>query len=259
MSYGRAKKASGGGTKVVKDNAERWLLTYADLITLLFVLFVVLYALSNRDLIKTVVLARSLNKAFSTEVLPSAITDLTESAASSGDNLMEKLQDDNAGSIDDRKLATIIDSITVQAGTHEEINTSYSSEGLVISVQGSLLFPSGRAELRPEADQTLGGLAKLLVSLPYDIRVEGHTDDIAPNSQIYENNMQLSIGRAYAVWRFLSTNGLGKERLSAAGFGDTRPREANSSAAKRALNRRVDIVILTQQVKRDLPPPRLGR
>lgn len=245
--------------KVVKDNAERWLLTYADMITLLMLFFIVLYALSTQDARKYTIIAKSLNKAFAVEVLTSAITPITEAETAAGAKLLEQIQAEQAGSLQDKQLATIVDQIVVDAGTYEQVTTSYSSEGVVISILGSLLFQSGKAELRPEGQQTLGGISTLLAKMPYDVRVEGHTDDLAPNSVLYRNNLELSLARSYSVALFLGSSGIPKEKLSAAGFGETRPRAANDTAEHRALNRRIDIVVLSHQVKLTQPPVRQGR
>lgn len=249
--HAKPKKA-----KTVKENGERWLLTYADMITLLMLFFIVLYSLSSQSPRKFTLIAKSLNHAFAVDVKNTTLARVTQEEATAGEGLLEKLRNDQGGELADKQLANIIDQIAIDTGAVDQISTSYTSEGVVISVLGSLLFQSGKAELRAESKQTLGSVTKLLAQLPYNVRVEGHTDDIPPTNSIYKNNLGLSVARGTSVAEFLQDNGISSSRLSAAGYADSRPKKANDSPASRAANRRVDIVVLTKEAQRDILPRR---
>jgi len=122
---------------------------------------------------------------------------------------------------------------------------SIVNEGIRIRLKGSMLWPSGTAELRPEAMPSLDEVIQLLHRMPNRIRVEGHTDDIPLRSSRFASNLELSQARAEAVARYLIEAGhIPAERISVVGYGDSRPIVPNDTAEHRSLNRRADIVVL---------------
>jgi chemotaxis protein MotB len=228
------------------ENEERWLLTYSDMITLLMVLFVVLYAESKVDIVKFNALAESLSSAFSmpgvqaqegqgghslsptdATLTPPPGTGLSPKASSKRDPFMEKARS---------TLATEIKTGTIRMNTE--------ARGIVLALAGDTFFKPASAELGEGAISTLSKVAELLRGLPNPIAVEGHTDNTAmARGGPYESNLMLSAARAVSVTEALELLDVPKERLSATGFGDTKPLQPNDTPEGRAYNRRVEILI----------------
>jgi chemotaxis protein MotB len=162
---------------------ERWLITYADMITLLMVFFIVLYSMSQTDAAKFKSMAESLSKAFNTEVFtndaPVSIADTPVGQIAPAINPADSMGTPTFAQVS----ASINDYATVN-GIGGEIEVIESKEGVVIRLSGAVLFPSGRAALRPEAIVVLRRIAASLAGLPNGIRVEGHTDDRPPCRQL---------------------------------------------------------------------------
>lgn len=218
-------------------NQDRWLLTYADLITLLLVFFVVMYSISKADEKKWAKISASLHKAFNVVVLEGE--DKTALGGESGPPAADSVMEDFIGLRSDMlKLAE-------QLGVQNMVNVSLQKDGIAISLSGSLLFDSGRADLRSESTKVLDVIGERLRGIPNEIRVEGHTDDIPVDSDLYPTNWELSSARATTVTRYLAEIGrISPQRLSAQGYGEYRPVTDNKSRENRALNRRVNIVIV---------------
>ncbi|BDG08076.1 OmpA/MotB family protein [Anaeromyxobacter paludicola] len=119
-----------------------------------------------------------------------------------------------------------------------------AADRLVIRMKSAILFDPGQAKLTPAAEEVLGGLVAVLSKVPSPLRVEGHTDDVPIQSARFPSNWELSTARAISVVEYLEDQGVAKERLSASGFGEFHPIIANDSAEHRALNRRVEIVVI---------------
>lgn len=219
-------------------NNERWLLTYADLITLLLVFFVILYSISKADEKKFARISAALQHAFSVNVLQGS-----DPTAVGGEN---GPLDAGTSILDEYAAMRLeIQNIANQMGLQRDITVNLRKDGLAISVSGSLLFDSGRADLRPESMAALDKLAEELRRLPNDIRVEGHTDNVPVNSDLFPTNWELSAARATAVTRYLSElDGIPPRRLSAQGYGEFRPVAGNDTRDNRARNRRVELLIV---------------
>jgi chemotaxis protein MotB len=235
--------------EVVKENSERWLLTYADLITLLLAFFVIMYAISNTDVVKYVNLRGSLQNAFNVGVLAG---EQNQSITSAG-------QISSPGAIPivaSPQLQSVqaqIDSLESQDGRFEQVVESVGQrpEGVYLRLAGSTTFVSGSADLTPEGMAALTQLTEIIrttTNASNDIRVEGHTDDIPPGSDRFPTNWELSTARAVSVVRFLENAGMAPDRLGAFGYSDTRPLQLNNSEPNRRENRRVELVILQPAV-----------
>jgi chemotaxis protein MotB len=237
------------------ENAERWLLTYADLITLLMVFFVVLYSMSSADSSKWKQISAALQQAFNVDVLrgqsASALDDGSAAPSLPIDTLITDTEMPLASRISN-KVQTAL-----QAGEQAQtpdVSVGVDKEGVVIRLSGSYLFDSGRAELKPNSLGVLDAVASELKLLTNDIRVDGHTDSTPIDSPRYPTNWELSTARALAVTRYLSENdGILSTRLMAAGFGEFRPIAPNDTRAHRALNRRVEIHVLSSAWTDDAP------
>jgi chemotaxis protein MotB len=223
------------------ENHERWIVSYADMLTLLFALFVVLYAISDTNPEKLTVVRTSLNKAFEIGVLSSS--DGASAVFEGGGGLSPSFDEIKANSL--KIIADDLSTFAADAGIIGKIQVQSNHDGVVVSLADDLLFASGSAALRPGSQEVLQRLAALLNDLPNEIRVEGHTDNVPVNSPDYATNWELSAARATTVLRYLSDEaGIEQTRLSAAAYAETRPVGENETPEGRALNRRADIVIV---------------
>ena len=255
MSNRRHKGGRDGG----HENAERWLLTYADLITLLMVFFVVLYSMSSADSSKWHQISAALEQAFNVDVLKGAAATSISDAASAApappiDNLIQNNQVPQVSRLQSA-IQSVLDKAQQNGTTQQpEVSVGTDKEGVVIRLSGSYLFDSGRAELKPNSFDLLDAIAQQLKLEPNDVRVDGHTDSTPlVGSALYPTNWELSTARALAVTRyFIDTDGILATRLQAAGFGEFRPIVPNDTREHRALNRRVEIHLLSSAHTQDL-------
>ncbi len=222
------------------QNHERWLITYADLITLLLVFFIVLYAGSQEDSRKFAVLAQSLRAAFN----PIAVDGrggsspvFTGSGSTNGGGSQQELEDF-------QRIAALLQSVAEERGLADRIDLRLEEDRIVIGLGSDLLFASGSAQVRPSAEPLLAAVAAALRDKPNAIRVEGHTDDVPISTAEFPSNWELSAARATAVARHLIAAGLSAGRVEAAAYADTRPRADNRTPEGRAANRRAEIVVL---------------
>jgi chemotaxis protein MotB len=226
------------------ENHERWLITYADLITLLLVFFIVLYAGSQEDSKKFAVLAQGLRSAFNNVAMEggggtSAV--FTGSGSSNAGGSTQEIADFDA-------LTAVIQKVAQERGIADRINLRMEPDRIVIGLTGDLLFGSGSAALRPSAGPVLDTIAQALRDKPNEIRVEGHTDNIPISTPEFSSNWELSAARATAVLRrLIDEGGIPANRIFAAAYGDSRPRADNATADGRAANRRAEIVVLYPQ------------
>jgi chemotaxis protein MotB len=243
---------------------ERWLLTYADMITLLMALFIVLWAMSNVNTSKFEALKDSLSDAFSNKIhtgggsimetggqtqAPSPWSTPAQTSAAAvnpqnqttagGGSVQSKAEQEEF-----RKLKVQLDQEIEKLGLKDKIETAIDDRGLAIKLKtDGLLFDSGSANIRPGAAAVLlkvGGV--LRTDVKHDLRVEGHTDNV-PVGGAYPSNWELSTARASAVVRTLLGSRIEPKRFSAAGFADLHPIRPNATDAGRADNRRVEIVL----------------
>jgi chemotaxis protein MotB len=254
-----------GGGEV--ESEERWLLTYADMITLLMALFMVLFSITSVNKSKLEILSKTLQEAFSGKVLPGgesirdtganpkadqtpspqppipAITALvgTDSNAQNADAKAKAKEQE-----DFRRLKRQIDSYARQKGLQNQVQTIIAQRGLVIRLlTDKVLFDSGAAELKPQATPVLSQVASILSKeAVHQVMVEGHTDNVPIRGSVFPTNWELSTARASRVVRFLIAGGVTEGRLSAGGYASLHPIASNTTAAGRSRNRRVEIVLL---------------
>jgi chemotaxis protein MotB len=226
------------------ENDERWLLTYSDLITLLFVLFVVMYAISTTDTRKFIALAKSVSAAFNADVMSGdqAIS------ISDGQDMTVTQDQSNSGTSpvqsDLQAIKAALEDYAIGQGLGGEVEVGMAPQGIVIRLNDALLFSSGRAHLDDHALKLIGEVVDIVKPLPNALRVEGNTDDQQPDGVLYANNWDLSTARALAVLEAMVDQGVAPNRLSALGNAQYNPIVANTDDASRAKNRRVDIVVI---------------
>lgn len=242
------------------NNSERWLLTYADLITLLMAFFIIMYAMSNVDNQKYMALAKSLRMALGLEQAAgiSMITDMVsvDKAGKSKDiYLNEQGRQVTASEIlsmrdekEEREFSVMVKKIaeyTESKGITSKIQTEKGNRGLLIKLSDTVLFDVGKADLSPKSKEILDGLADILFDSNKHIKVEGHTDNVPINTARYPSNWHLSTDRSTNVIIYwISKYPDISQRLSAAGYGEYRPVASNSAPEGRAKNRRVEIIVL---------------
>jgi len=252
------------------SNHERWLVSYADFITLLFAFFVVLYASSQVDKRKVGKLALAIQIAFQEMgVFPASTTqiplDNNEPMPFSTVQAIENVkhntevgrvashpEDSLAANSYETDLSTLQnelrDALKSEIALHE-ITLHREADGLVISLKEFGFFDSGSAQIKPESVPALDRIASILAIRTCRMRIEGHTDNIPIHTAQMASNWELSTTRATELIRVLITDhGFAPERLSAAGYAQYHPVASNLTAQGRAQNRRVDIVILGGQV-----------
>lgn len=230
--------------RVEKENSERWLLTYSDLITLLMVFFVVLYSASNVNQKKYEKLANSMSSAFTGgSGIFEGGHDVDENNSNSEITPLVQNEEEKLQSIEGQ-----VDNMIKELGLEDSVSTSMEERGLVISFNNSIFFDSAKANIKEDMKSKLISLSTILNKIDNYVRVEGHTDNIPIKNQYYNSNWQLSSIRASNVVEFLIAQGnISPDRLSAVGYGEYRPIDDNSSEEGRAKNRRVDILILNNK------------
>jgi chemotaxis protein MotB len=211
---------------------DRWLVSYADFITLLFAFFATMYATSRVDGRRLTVMAEALQKAFvrtpaTREVIPSRAVLEAYRAEQSNEAIEQIVSRDLASELASERLKLFVD-----------------RRGVTLSIPEAGTFGVGRDELSLAAQDLLRRVGRTLDRFPNGVRVEGHTDDVPIHNVRFTSNWDLSAARASRVVELLIRQGLAPGRLSVTGYGEFRPRVPNSSAASRAGNRRIDLVII---------------
>jgi chemotaxis protein MotB len=228
------------------ENHERWLVSYADFITLLFAFFVVMYSISsvNEGRFRTV--SESIKAALNPIVSPPSTASPFQVGANKPTSITPNVIPSRDVAV--RRLQQALKSLhaTVRIDTVQIIEPGDST--IVLSLPELVLFESGAAALRAEALPFLQALAEVLVELDRQIKVQGHTDNVPVRTVQFPSNWELSAIRAVMVVRALSElYGVPAQNLSAAGYADSRPVTDNTTPENRAKNRRVEIVVLERK------------
>jgi chemotaxis protein MotB len=232
---------------------DRWLVSYADFITLLFAFFVVLYASSKADEQKQTQIAHSIRSAFQalgvfpsppqpgSPVAPAETKDIPPVNVVLGDDLAAspEVQQDLH-----RLQSQLAAALAVPVAQHN-IALKLGRDGLVISLRESGFYDSGAALPHPQSKPTLDKVTATIGATPYDIRIEGHTDNVPIHTAQFASNWELSTARATELAKLLILNyRFAPARLSAAGFAEYHPVAGNDTPEGRSQNRRVDIIVL---------------
>ena len=221
---------------------ERWVISYADLVTLLLGFFIILYATADANQVKMEALARGLAEAFNVGVKEGQAGD---SIFDGGTGVIPERNEAGNLDFDLQRVRQLIDEQSLRAGVTGQILVTREADRIVIRLADNLVFPSASADIRPEANELLRIVAAAVNQTDNEIRVEGHTDNIPLATDKYPSNWERSSARATAVLRLLTEQfGVDPERAFAAGFGQYRPIASNLTPEGRALNRRADIVLL---------------
>lgn len=248
-------------------NHERWLVSYADFITLLFAFFVVMFATAQADHGKAARVSESVRKALEEGQVKAAVAAILGGVHDEKGQGNAMIKGPGGARHAPREsppppppdLGVSLHSL--QAALHVEIEKgqlriSMEQRGLVISLREAAFFPSGGDAVSPGTYASLERIARAIRELPNLVRLEGHTDSLPIHNSRFGNNWELSAARSIAMLELLvSRCGVPPGRLAVAGYADTVPVESNDTEEGRAHNRRVDIVILNENGARPEPRP----
>lgn len=218
-------------------NPNAWLDTYADTITLLLTFFILLYSISSVDAQKLKELSQALQNSLGGNTKIDEIVDIDDISVSTNESERKNKEQDD--------LEKKINKILEEKHLTEIIKIRDEERGIVLQLDETILFDSGKADLKKDSEKILNIISTILKETPNDILVEGNTDDVPMYNEEFKSNWELSTSRAVTVIDyFIQTKKLDPMRFSAKGYGEYKPLVKNNSAKNRAINRRVDILIL---------------
>ncbi|MGA2717147.1 MAG: flagellar motor protein MotB [Bryobacteraceae bacterium] len=253
------------------ENHERWLISYADFITLLFALFVVMFAVSQTDKHKAHEVSDSMKQALENSATKPAAREIlggTVDSTGKGNAMMRGPGGSQKQIVKTELIppseVTITDLVPsmnyltqalVQEIKEGKVDVHLEERGLVVSLRQAAFFPSGGDEIGPQTHDAMAKIAGVIKSLPNGVRLEGHTDSVPIHNAHFRSNWELSAARAIAMLELLATQyDIPRERFGIAGYADTIPVDSNDTPEGRMHNRRVDIAILNQRVVTSLEP-----
>jgi len=250
-------------------NHERWLVSYADFITLLFAVFTTLYAMSQTDKKKVEEVMQSLQQSFGMvtagapapkvnvlqskpiNILPAIKPEMSISPSGRAHSGQVRTR---AEEKDFRQIKSSIEAYLVKQGAQDKVNLTITRRGLIVSLKEAGFFDSGQAQIKQNAHELLNTIAEVMSQYNNPLRVEGHTDNVPINTSQFPSNWELSTARATNVLKYLIKNfDAEPQKISATGYGEYRPNVENTTPENRAKNRRVDIVLLSGDGERGEP------
>jgi len=257
-------------------NHERWLVSYADFITLLFAFFVVMFAASNSDQKKAGQIAQAVQVAFkemavfspSGKVVPlydtGSLPEDTKSVIGNSHSAFDATQfvaaakpGENGKGSTIKEVKEQLEALLKEEIAKHDVRIAEDSRGLTVSLAEAGFFDPGSAVMPPAALAVVDRIAATLRPQGYNLRVEGHTDNTPIHTAQFPSNWELSTARATFLLQYLISSGsIPPQRLSAAGYGEYRPVASNSTPEGRAANRRVDLVVLGAAAEKDEPQVR---
>jgi chemotaxis protein MotB len=250
-------------------NHERWLVSYADFITLLFAVFVTLYAMSQSDKKKAEEVMQSIQQSFGMiqagapspkmNVLPSSQVSITpsikpEMAVVPGTRSARGQSKTRADEKDFRQIKSSIEAYLVKQSAQNKVSLTITRRGLIVSLKEAGFFDSGQAQIKPSAYELINTIAEAMTQYNNPLRLEGHTDNIPISTSQFPSNWELSTARAVNGLKYLIKNfDVDPDKISATGYAEFRPLADNATAEGRAKNRRVDLVMLSNDGERGEP------
>lgn len=263
MTKSLMRKRRNSDQQEYRENHDRWLVSYADFITLLFAFFVVMYAISSVNENKYRVLSGSLVSAFKRNApdvkQPAAIIPSPAKTESEPEEEPAPVQIDEKPILDEQATERFIRQQKMQGMASDimhvlaplvqdgSVSVTQSVQGITIEINASVLFSPGHAQLAENSMQTLRAVAAVVQGHEHEIHVEGHTDNIPIHTTHFPSNWELSTARASSVVRLFIENGVNPRRLTALGYGENREVASNETPEGRARNRRVTIMIMSKQ------------
>jgi chemotaxis protein MotB len=236
-----------------EEGIPPWVMTFADLVTLLMVFFILLFAMGSIEDEKWRLIKESLKTALGDDVIPEAGTRLGLEVVEQA--LAEKavIAVDEVGAMVAKEiedLASEVEEFVYKNKLAGQVQVSSDERGAIITVSDVVLFPAGQAATSPAGKEVLKKVFDLLKQFDYNVKVEGHTDNIPIKTEQYPSNWELSAARAANVARQLVTAGFPPQKLSVEGFAEFRPKVPNDSTKNRGVNRRIEIVYQRGSIKK---------
>ena len=243
------------------ENHERWMVSYADFITLMFAFFVVMFATSQTDKARAQQVSDSVKQALDKGGVAAAVHEIlggTVDEKGKGNAQMKGPGGSQKAKVAPERavLAELLPSLQylnkeLQAEIHDgKIEMHLEPRGLVLSLRQATFFPSGEDTIDPKTYPIVEKIAQTIRELPNPVRLEGHTDSVPIHTARFHSNWELSAARSIGMMELLSGRfEIPRQRMAIAGYAATAPLDSNDTQEGRAHNRRVDIVILNQQVK----------
>lgn len=237
------------------DNHDRWLVSYADFVTLLFAFFVVMYSISSVNEEKYKTLGVALTSAFGKQ----ATATVTEASGVPAGQSMLLMVDPQTARLGEQQrriqermnnLSAGLSRVMSPLIDQKQVSINQTKRGVQIDISASMLFRTGEAALQPEMLDVLRQVAKVLSGEGLPIEVEGHTDDVPISTALYPSNWELSSARASSVVRFMIDEGVPESRLAVVGLAANHPLLPNTTAENRAKNRRVTITVVSAALER---------
>lgn len=250
-------------------NHERWLVSYGDFITLLFAVFVVLYAMGQSDKKKVEEVMQAIQQSFgmtsassnapkvnvissqAITVIPSLKPEIKVAPIGRTRSGQAKMR---AEEKDFRQIKSAVEAFLVKQGAQNKVTLEISRRGLIVSLKEAGFFNSGQATIKPEAYELVNTIAEVMTHYNNPLRIEGHTDNIPISTAQFPSNWELSTARATNGLKYLLKNfDVDPNKISATGYAEFRPIADNAAPEGRAKNRRVDIVMLSGEAERGEP------
>ncbi len=222
-------------------NQERWIVSYADFVTLLFAFFVVMFATANADRNKVRMVSEAIRAALNQPTPPAPAGKAPSRSAQPEPSKMAQAMAELLSSMQLLEKELKAD---IQSGN---VEIRMTPRGLVVSFKQAAFFDSGSDGVKASAIATIGKVGRVLLKIPNSVRLEGHTDNVPISTGRFRNNWELSSSRAIAVLNVLTTEfQVPRSRLAVGGYAEVAPVASNDTEEGRARNRRVDVVILSQ-------------
>ncbi|MFW6147836.1 MAG: OmpA/MotB family protein [Thermodesulfobacteriota bacterium] len=221
------------------DTRSGWLMTYADLVTLILVFFVLLFSISKMNLGKLTETLKSMEITMGTETPKTRLFDVIDTSSLAQSKMLDHLT-----GMRGTNIFREINNLIHRRNLTDAVETEMRQGKIVLRIEGKVLFNSGSAELLSGAAQILGDIIQILKDNPqYRVDIQGHTDNRPIHTSRFTSNWELSAIRATTVLRHLIEEGISEQRLTATGFADRRPLAANNTEEGRRKNRRVEFVL----------------
>ena len=240
----RQRQNSGGNG----NNSAGWLTTFNDLVTLLMVFFVLLFTMSSIDARQMQEFQYALQSGLGILEEGKMVNISVKTTQPVEDMSHIKTQPEGVKDSQEERITGLLsDKLIESLETDFEIEITQTSQGIRLSFEDQILFDFGKADINPAGFAMLDQIAKTFKKVPQPLRVEGHTDNIPIQTARFPSNWELSVARAVNVVKYFAGVGnIDPHRLSAVGYGESRPVVANDTASNRAKNRRVEIFLITE-------------
>lgn len=235
-------------------NPEAWLATYADTITLLLTFFILLYSISAVDSQKLHQLSKALQGSLKGTDDITELKDLKDLKVAIKDDNSQSTSKDGKSSSESKsdydQLSDKLNKVIEKNGLTKIVKVREEDRGIVLQLDETILFDSGKADLKEKSKEVLNTITGIIKDTKNDILVEGHTDNVPMHNAQFKSNWDLSTERAVSVVRyFIDNEGISPMRFAVKGYGEFKPLVDNSTPENRAINRRVDILVVEQRQK----------